>query len=119
MRILGRCLMVDGARDIGTKVGLLPPTVGQASHAFDGRSRRDLSVRHAMLLALALNLVPTAVQAQSGNQGAIEGVATDSSGGLIAAVVVTLRNLDTSRTVVASTDDVGLFRFPILPLGRY
>jgi hypothetical protein len=72
-----------------------------------------------MLLALALNLVPIAIQAQSGNQGSIEGVATDSSGGVIAGAVVTLRKLDTSSTFVARTNDGGLFRFPILPLGSY
>jgi hypothetical protein len=80
---------------------------------------RGAAVRRATLLALALTLIPTVVRAQSGNQGSIEGFATDSSGGVIAAVVVTLRNLDTSRTFVASTNDAGLFRFPILPVGAY
>jgi hypothetical protein len=121
MRILGRRLMADAARRIGAKVGQgpHPHAVGETSQAVDAKSRRPVSLRRAMLLALALNVVRTAVQAQSGNQGSIEGVASDSSGAVIAGVLVTLRNLNTSIKFVAPTNDVGLFRFPILPLGPY
>jgi hypothetical protein len=72
------------------------------------------------ILVLALSVLPaTGVQAQSGNQGSIEGVATDASGGLVAGVTVTVRNLDTASRIVGSTNSEGLFRFPMLPLGPY
>src|SRR3984893_1056322 len=121
MRILERRLMANASREFGAKVrqGRHPHTVDETSQAVDGRPRRRVTLRPALLLALALNVVGSALQAQSGNQGSVEGVATDSSGAVIAEVLVTLRNLDTSIRFVAPTNDVGLFRFPILPLGPY
>jgi outer membrane receptor protein involved in Fe transport len=85
--------------------------------------KRSIDTANALactiLLALALNLLSIPAQAQSGNQGSVEGAVTDSSGGVIAGVVVGLRNLETSTTFVAPTNEVGLFRFPIVQLGAY
>jgi hypothetical protein len=55
-------------------------------------------------------------QSQSIN-GTIEGTVRDNSGGVLPGVSVTVTNADTgtSRTVV--TNESGLYRAPLLPLG--
>jgi len=73
----------------------------------------------ATLLAFAVNLFAVCSYAQSGNQGSVEGIAVDSSGAVMVDAVVALRNLDTSLRFTASTNELGLFRFPILPVGAY
>ena len=77
-------------------------------------------VLHSVLLA-ALCLGPTLpamAQSQASN-GTIEGTVRDNSGGVLPGVTVTLTNTDTgaSRTVV--TNESGLYRAPLLPLGTY
>src|SRR6202022_5130624 len=85
----------------------------------DVRNGHIGGVARVIALAVVLNLVSGPTQAQSGNQGSIEGVVTDSSGAVLAGVAVGVRNLETAATVGAPTNDIGLFRFPILPLGSY
>ena len=64
--------------------------------------------------------VPAAAfaQAQAAN-GNIEGTVRDATGGALPGVMVTLVNADlgSSRTVL--TNDQGVFRAPLLPLGVY
>jgi hypothetical protein len=71
----------------------------------------------AGLIALALSTTAFA-QSQAIN-GTIEGTVTDNQGGVLPGVTVTVTNLDTGdrRTVV--TNERGLYRAPLLPLGRY
>ncbi|MBE3132658.1 MAG: TonB-dependent receptor [Acidobacteria bacterium] len=72
-----------------------------------------------LALAVALTLVaPAAAQSQAVN-GSIEGTVVDTSGAVLPGVTVTVTNIDTgaSRTVV--TNERGLFRAPLLPLGTY
>jgi Carboxypeptidase regulatory-like domain/TonB dependent receptor len=61
---------------------------------------------------------PAFAQSQAAN-GAIEGTITDSSGGVLPGVTVTITNTGTGleRTVV--TNEKGLYRAPLLPLGTY
>jgi Carboxypeptidase regulatory-like domain len=69
------------------------------------------------LLSLSL-AAPALAQSQAAN-GAIEGTITDTSGGVLPGVSVTVTSTDTglARTVV--TNEKGLYRAPLLPLGQY
>ena len=51
--------------------------------------------------------------------GEIEGTVTDPSGASIANAPAAVENLDTGLKAQAATNDAGLYRFPLLPLGRY
>jgi Carboxypeptidase regulatory-like domain/TonB dependent receptor len=51
--------------------------------------------------------------------GAIEGVVTDKSQSLIVSAHVTAKNLDTGFSKETRTGTNGLFRLPLLPIGRY
>ena len=69
------------------------------------------------LLSLAL-AAPAAAQGQAIN-GTIEGTVTDPSGGVLPGVTVTVTNTDTGDTRVVVTNESGLYRAPLLPLGSY
>ncbi len=73
------------------------------------------------LLALLFALVavlPAAAQSTAIN-GSIEGVITDESGAVLPGVTVTVTNLDTGDTRVVVTNESGLYRAPLLSLGKY
>jgi hypothetical protein len=73
------------------------------------------------LLALLLTVTaawPAAAQSTAIN-GSIEGVITDDSGAVLPGVTVTITNLDTGDTRVVVTNESGLYRAPLLPLGKY
>ena len=73
------------------------------------------------LLALLLSaaaILPAAAQSTAIN-GSIEGVITDDSGAVLPGVTVTITNLDTGDTRVVVTNESGLYRAPLLPLGKY
>lgn len=75
--------------------------------------------RSLVLAVLCLGLAgPATAQSQATN-GTIEGTIRDHSGGVLPGVSVTLVNTDTgaSRTVVSN--ESGLYRAPLLPLGTY
>jgi hypothetical protein len=71
------------------------------------------------LLSLVLAMaVPAFGQSQAIN-GTIEGTIVDAQGGVLPGVTVTVTNLDTGDTRVVVTNENGLFRAPLLPLGTY
>jgi len=51
--------------------------------------------------------------------GTIQGTVTDSSGGALPGVTITIRNTDTGLERVAVTTKDGFFNAPFLQLGRY
>ena len=51
--------------------------------------------------------------------GEIAGTVTDPSGAVVADAPVAIENLDTGLKKQAKTNNAGLYRFPLLPLGRY
>ncbi len=57
--------------------------------------------------------------AQTGNEGSVEGIVTDPSGATVPGVSLQARNLETAATLTATTNQDGLFRFPVLPVGTY
>ena len=86
-----------------------------APHCF-GAAHHASSVPRALFLAAAV--LPAAAQSTAIN-GSIEGVVTDDSGAVLPGVTVTITNLDTGDTRVVVTNESGLYRAPLLPLGRY
>jgi hypothetical protein len=71
----------------------------------------------AMLCTIGLS---TAVFAQGNvSTGAITGVITDNSGGVLPGVTVTATNLDTGLTRNTVTENNGSYQFQLLPPGRY
>ena len=66
----------------------------------------------------AMLAAPALAQSQAANAG-IEGTVKDASGGVLPGVTVTITNTDTGTERVVVTNDVGLFRAPLLPLGTY
>jgi len=70
----------------------------------------------ALILVVLLSLTATA---QTGNEATIEGTVTDPSGAVVPGVSVKARHLDTSAVVTTATNDLGIFRFLVLPAGTY
>ena len=51
--------------------------------------------------------------------GQIEGVVADASGATVPNATVTVRNIETGTERTVTTDDSGVYRLPLLPLGTY
>ncbi len=76
-----------------------------------------------LLLALALNLclffaLDAKAQSQALN-GQIEGTVLDQSNAAVPNAVITVTNIETGATRIVTTDESGVYRFPLLPLGTY
>jgi hypothetical protein len=69
-------------------------------------------------IIVALNVAHAAAQSQAIN-GTIEGTITDQSGAALPGVSVTVANIDTGDTRVVVSNEAGVYRAPLLPLGRY
>ncbi len=76
-----------------------------------------LRILSTLLLSLT---VATSVAAQStAINGTLEGTVRDDQGGVLPGVTVTVSNVDTGDQRVVTTNESGLFRAPLLPLGTY
>jgi hypothetical protein len=71
----------------------------------------------ALLLALALS-APAFAQSQAIN-GTIEGTIVDDQGAVLPGVTVTVTNVDTGDTRVVVSNESGVYRALLLPLGTY
>ena len=80
---------------------------------------RVLCSSRAVILSALTVMWAVSSFCQSGDQGSIGGIAFDASGAVVAGAQVDVRNLGTSFAVSTATDDRGLFRFPVLPVGLY
>src|SRR6476660_8588216 len=69
-------------------------------------------------LLVALSVAHPLAQSQAIN-GTIEGTITDQSGAAMPGVTVTVFNVDTGDSRVVVSNDAGVYRAPLLPLGRY
>jgi hypothetical protein len=78
---------------------------------------RVFRVMFVLMLVLA-GAARSFAQSQAVN-GTIEGTVSDESGAALPGVSVTVSNLDTGDTRVVVTNDGGVYRAPLLPLGRY
>src|SRR5712664_2632235 len=72
-----------------------------------------------ILLLLSVLSWTLPMRAQTGNEGSIEGTVIDVSGAVIPGVMLCVKNASTSDTFNTTTNELGMFRFPVLPLGRY
>src|SRR5215467_1197097 len=111
----GRVCHAGGAANVSAIISsimcvMIPPHRG-------GDMSFSKSARMAALglLALAL-LLPSVARAQS---QATDGTITDSTGAILPGVTVTITNVDTGTDRAVVTNERGLFRAPLLPLGTY
>src|SRR6266849_2777376 len=79
------------------------------------RARQGMKI---LLLLFVLGMTMP-VRAQLGNEGSIEGTVIDASGAVMPGVALRVTNLSTSATFSTTTNELGLFRFPVLPVGSY
>src|SRR5580765_258099 len=68
---------------------------------------------------LLLTLTASAFAQSQAANGAIEGIVSDSSGGVLPGVTVTVINVETGTERAVVTSEKGLYRAPLLPLGKY
>jgi len=71
----------------------------------------------AALLSVVL-VSPAFAQSQAAN-GSIEGTVVDASGAVLPGVTVTVTGVDTGVTRSLTTNENGIYRAPLLPLGTY
>ncbi len=69
-------------------------------------------------ILLAVSIPPAFAQSQALN-GQIEGTASDENNAAVPNAVITVTNIETGATRIVTTDDSGVYRFPLLPLGTY
>jgi hypothetical protein len=81
------------------------------------KGRKAAGLRLALLIALALGVVGTALA--QGTLGRLAGVATDSSGAVLPGATVRVINVGTNQTSTAVTAANGTFAVPQLPAGTY
>src|SRR4026208_1378448 len=67
---------------------------------------------------VAMSVAHPAAQSQAIN-GTIEGTITDQSGAALPGVSATVTNVDTGDSRVVVSNEAGVYRAPLLPLGRY
>ncbi len=70
-----------------------------------------------VLLAAATLAAPG--WAQSGNEGSVQGTVADPTGAVIPGVSLTALNVNTSAAYATMADEMGGFRFLVLPVGAY
>src|SRR5262245_35244698 len=76
-------------------------------------------LRGIMTFFFVLSLASLAGAQGQAINGAIEGTVTDESGAVLPGVTVTVTNVDTGETRSVITNDRGVYRAPLLPLGGY
>src|SRR3954462_15121001 len=76
-------------------------------------------LKYILSALLSLSLTAPALAQSQGANGAIEGTVSDSSGGVLPGVTVTVTNVDTGAERSVITNEKGLYRAPLLPLGQY
>jgi hypothetical protein len=76
-----------------------------------------IKISLAAVLSLAL-AAPLPAQSTAAN-GSIAGMISDASGGVLPGVTVTIRNVETGAERSVLTNELGIYRAPLLPLGTY
>ena len=79
------------------------------------RTRSTSGALAVWILSLAF-LCP---QAQAGDEGSIEGTVKDPSGAAVSGALLKASNLQTAATFNATSNENGLFQFPVVVVGTY
>ena len=74
-------------------------------------------MRRKMLFLVVMLLF--AVSASAQYRASIQGVVTDPQGAAVSGATVTLKNLETNETLIATTDDSGIYNLNALPPSKY
>ena len=91
---------------------------GQKLHVHSA-GRRVLVCGMAILsLLLTLGAPPSDAQSQALN-GQIEGTIADASGAVVPNATITVTNVETGAERTVTSDEGGVYRVPLLPLGTY
>ena len=69
-------------------------------------------------LLLATSMPSASAQSQALN-GQIEGTVLDPNNSAVPNALITVTNIETGATRTVTTDESGVYRFPLLPLGTY
>ena len=77
-----------------------------------------LCIRQA-LLGVTFMMAAVAMAAAQTVTGTIQGTVTDTSGGVIPGVTVTIRGVDTGAQRVVVTNESGIYTAPFVQIGRY
>ena len=72
----------------------------------------------ALTLLIAASMPSAVAQSQALN-GQIEGTVLDQNKAAVPHTVITVTNIETGATRAVTTDETGVYRFPLLPLGTY
>ena len=80
---------------------------------------RIAPIPRASLLVLCFALVSASFAFAQSTTGSISGTVTDTSGGAVANVTITARNVNTGLARSATTGEAGTFTIPLLPVGTY
>ena len=81
-----------------------------------------MSIGAAVKLGVVLMVLTVCVPVDGVAQtvtGTIQGVVTDSSGAVLPGVSVTTKNIETGAARTVTSNDVGFYSAPFLPVGRY
>ncbi len=63
--------------------------------------------------------MPSAFAQSQALNGQIEGTVSDQNNAAVSNAVITVTNIETGATRTVTTDESGIYRFPLLPLGTY
>src|SRR5258705_5108141 len=72
-----------------------------------------------LAIVLAVLMSPTALAQSQALNGQIEGTVTDSTGAVVSNASLTVTNLETGTARTVTSDESGVYRVPLLPLGSY
>ena len=72
-----------------------------------------------LVCGLLFASMPSALAQSQALNGQIEGTVLDQTGAAVPDAVITITNIETGATRTVSTDESGIYRFPLLPLGTY
>ena len=64
-------------------------------------------------------LTPSTFAQSQATNGQIEGTVSDQNNAAVPNVVITVTNIETGATRTSTTDESGVYRLPLLPLGTY
>jgi hypothetical protein len=79
----------------------------------------QLSVPTALALSLMFAVPPSVLAQSTAANGTVEGTVVDDSRAVLPGVTVTVTSVDTGAERVVYTNESGLYRAPLLPLGAY